>query len=141
MHFTIHDLPFDGEPRDLDVEDAVESTGNELHLSCYEEPIAYDLRSGNTSPLVDTLAAKASLNQNQTAVLITAGRTMAVLLWETGDCAIIDSHAHSHFGAVIGYAPPGEIKAIVCWLSKMVFKYYNAVLGLCTLTFVSYDHT
>lgn len=134
----LHDLLFDSEPRILDVEDAVESCVNEVHLSHHEEPIGYDHRSGDTSPLVETLTAKTSLSQNQTAVLITEGRTMAVLLWETGDCAIVDSHTHGQFGAMIGYALPGEIKAMVCWLPKMVLKHYNVVLGL---SFVSYEST
>ncbi|XP_073239015.1 uncharacterized protein [Porites lutea] len=138
---AIHDVLFDGGPINLDVEDAVEYCGDDLHISSYEESIGYDLRSGDLSPLVATLEDRASLRKDQTAVLINNDMTVAVLLWETGECAIIDSHAHGNYGAVISCVPPGQINTIVSWLAKMVLKYFNRVLGLCTLTFVSYDCT
>lgn len=138
---AIHDVLFDGQPINLDVEDAVECCGDDLHISSYEESIGYDLRLGDLSPLVATLEDRASLRKNQTAVLINNDMTVAVLLWETGECAIIDSHAHGNYGAVISCVPPGQINTIVSWLAKMVLKYFNRVLGLFTLTFVSYDCT
>lgn len=138
---AIHDVLFDGQPINLDVEDAVECCGDDLHISSYKESIGYDLQLGDLSPLVATLEDRASLRKNQTAVLINNDMTVAVLLWETGECAIIDSHAHGNYGAVISCVPPGQINTIVSWLAKMVLKYCNRVLGLCTLTFVSYDCT
>ena len=62
------------------------------------------------------------------------------LIWDETK-VIIDSHAHGNYGAVISCVPPGQINTIVSWLAKMVLKYFNRVLGLCTLTFVSYDCT
>ena len=88
-----------------------------------------------------TLEDRASRRKNQTAVLINNDMTVALLLWETGECAIIDSHAHGNYGAVISCVPPGQINTIVSWLAKMALKYFNRGLGLCTLTFVSYDCT
>lgn len=77
-----------------------------------------------------TLEDRASLRKNQTAVLMNNDMTVAVLLWEIGECAIIDSHAHGNYGAVISCVPPGQINTIVSWLAKMVLKYFNRVLGL-----------
>lgn len=138
---AIHDVLFDGQPINLDVEDAVECCGDDLHISSYEESIGYELQLGDLSPLVATLEDRASLRKNQTAVLINNDMTVAVLLWETGECVIIDFHAQGNYGAVISCVPPGQINTIVSWLAKMVLKYCNRVLGLCTLTFVSYDCT
>lgn len=46
---ALHDLLFDGEDRDLDIEDAVEICGNDLHISRYDQPIGFDLRSEDLS--------------------------------------------------------------------------------------------
>ena len=117
---AIHDLLFDGEARNLDIEDAVESCGHELHISHYDQPTGYDLRSGDVSALVNTLQDRASNQQRQVAVLITAFRSVAVLIWETGDFAIVDSHAHDKpYGAIISYTPAGQTSGsdIVTWLN------------------------
>ena len=42
---ALHDMLFDGEARNLDIEDAVESCGNDLHISSYDQAIGFDLRS------------------------------------------------------------------------------------------------
>lgn len=43
----------------------------------------------------------------------------------------------------MSYAPAGPTSStgIASWLSKTVQKYFNGSLGLCTLTFVTYDCT
>ena len=110
---------FDGQPINLDVEDAVECCGDDLHISSYEESIGCELQLGDLSPLVATLEDRASLRKNQTAVLINNDMTVAVLLWETGECVIIDFHAHGNYGAVISCVPPGQINTIVSWLAKI----------------------
>ena len=104
-----------------------------IFISHISESIGYDLRLGDLSPSVVTLEDSASLRKNQTAVLINNDMTVAVLLWETGECAIIDSHAHGNDGAVISCVPPDQINTIVSWLAKMVLKYCNRVLGLLSL--------
>ena len=140
---ALHDLLFDGEARNLDIEDAVESCGNDLHIASYDQPIGFDLRSGDLSPLVQTLQAQATHHRRQAAVLISGFRSVALLIWETGAFAIFDSHMHAQFGAIMSYAPPGPTSStgIVSWLSKMVQKCFNGTLGLCTITFVTYDCT
>ena len=52
---AIHDVLFDGQPINLDVEDAVECCGDDLHISSYKEFIGYDLQLGDLSPLMATL--------------------------------------------------------------------------------------
>ena len=52
---ALHDLLFDGEARNLDIEDAVECCGNDLHITHYDQPIGFDLRSGDLSPIVQSL--------------------------------------------------------------------------------------
>ena len=138
---ALHDILFDGEARNLDIEDAVESCGNDLHISRYDQPIGFDLRSGDFSPLANTLQTRASRLQNQVAVFITGFRSVALLFWQTRAFAIVDSHSHGQYGAIIAYASAGQTSSskIVTWLSKMVYKYFNGSLGLCTLTFVIYD--
>ena len=95
------------------------------------------------SPLVQTLQARATRQQRQAAVFISGFKSVALLIWETGAFAIFDSHMHAQFGAIISYVPKGPTSStnIVSWLSKMVQKYFNGALGLCTLTFVTYDCT
>lgn len=140
---ALHDLLFDGEARNLDTEDAVECCGNDLHISHHNQPIGFDLRSGDLSPLVQSLQTRAAHHQKQVAVLISDFQSVALLIWETGAFAIVDSHIHCQYGALICYAPAGQTSStdIVTWLSKMVQKYFNGSLGLCTLTFVTYDCT
>ena len=140
---ALHDLLFDGEARNLDIEDAVESCGNDLHISTYDQPIGFDLRNGDLSPLFHSLQARVTHHERQVAVLIYGDQSVAVLMWETGAFAIIDSHTHGQYGALICYAPAGQTSStdIVTWLSKGVQKYLNKSLGLCTLTFVTYDCT
>jgi len=139
---TLHDILFDGEARNLDIEDAVESCGNDLHISDYEQ-LGFDLRPGDFSPLVDRMQTRASHNEKQVAIFISGGRSVAVLIWETGAFAVVDSHTHDQYGAIVGYGPADRINSaqIVAWLSKMLLKYFNATLGLCTLTFITYDCT
>ena len=141
---ALHDLLFDGEARNLDIEDAVESCGNDLHIAHYDQPIGFDLRSGDLSPLVQSLQTRAACHQRQVAVLISGCESVALLIWETGAFAIVDSHTHGQYGAIICYAPAGQTSSsdiVTSWLSKMVQKYFNGSLGLCTLTFVTYDCT
>ncbi|XP_068747328.1 uncharacterized protein [Montipora capricornis] len=140
---ALHDLLFDREARNLDIEDAVESCGNDLHIASYDQPIGFDLRSGDLSPVVQTIQAQATHHQRQAAVLISGFKSVALLIWETGAFAIFDSHMHAQFGAIMSYAPPGPTSStgIASWLSKMVQKYFNGSLGLCTLTFVTYSCT
>ena len=140
---ALHDVLFDGEARNLDIEGAVESCGNDLHIASYDQPIGFDLRPGDLSPLVQTLQAQATRHQRQAAVFISGFKSVALLIWETGAFAIFDSHMHAQFGAIISYVPQGPTSGtdIVSWLSKTVQKYFNGSLGLCTLTFVTYDCT
>lgn len=44
---ALHDLLFDGEARNLDIEDAVESCGDDIHISSYDQAIGFDLLSGD----------------------------------------------------------------------------------------------
>ena len=140
---ALHDLLFDGEARNLDIEDAVECCGNDLHISHYDQSIGFDLRSGDLSPLVQSLQTRASHHQRQVAVLISGFQSVVLLIWETEAFAIVDSHTHGQYGALMCYAPAGQASStdIVTWLSKMVQKYFNGSLGLCILTFVTYDCT
>lgn len=57
---ALHDLLFDGEARNLDREDAAESCGDDFHISSYDQAIGFDLQSGDFSPLITTLQARAS---------------------------------------------------------------------------------
>lgn len=101
---TLHDLLFDGEARNLDIEDAVESC-DDFHISSYDQAIGFDLQSGDFSPPITTLQARASRQQKQVAVMISSLRTVAVLIWETEAIAIVDSHSHGQRGAMVGYIP------------------------------------
>ena len=94
---ALHDLLFDGEARNLDIEDAVESCGNDLHIAHYDQPIGFDLRSGDLSPLVQSLQTRAACHQRQVAVLISGCESVALLIWETGAFAIVDSHTHGQY--------------------------------------------
>ena len=116
---ALHDILFDGEARNLDIEDAVESCGNDIHISSYDEPIGFDLRSGDVSPLVTTLQTRASRLQRQVAVFISGFRSVALLFWETGAFAIIYSHSHGQYGAIIAYVTAGHTSSTdaVTWLS------------------------
>lgn len=140
---ALHDLLFDGEARNLDIEDAVESCGDDFHISSYDQAIGFDLQSGDFSPLITTLQARASRQQKQVAVMISSLRTVAVLIWETEAIAIVDSHSHGQRGAMVGYVPHGQgsCRDIVNWYSGVMQNFFNENLGLCTLTFVSYDCT
>ena len=140
---ALHDLLFDREGRNLDIEDAVESCGDDLHISSYNQAIGFDLRSGDFLPLITILQARASRQQKQVAVTISSLHTVAVLIWETEAIAIVDSHSHGQHGAMVGYVPHGQGSCgdIVNWYSGVMQKFFNENLGLCTLTFVSYDCT
>lgn len=140
---ALHDLLFDGEARNLDIEDAVECCGNGLHISHYDQPIGFDLHSGGLSPLAQSLQTRAAHHQRQVAVLISGFQSVALLIWETGAFATVDSHTHGQYEALICYAPSGQTSStdIVTWLSKMVQKCFNGSLGLWTLTSVTYDCT
>lgn len=140
---TLHDLLFDGETRNLDIEDAVESCGDDFHISSCDQAIGFDLQSGHFSPPTTTLQARASRQQKQVAVMISSLRTVAVLIWQTEAIAIVDSHSHGQRGAMVGYVPHGQgsCRDIVNWYSGVMQKFFNENLGLCTLTFVSYDCT
>ncbi|XP_068716510.1 uncharacterized protein [Montipora foliosa] len=140
---ALHDLLFDGEARNLDIEDAVESCGDDLHISSYEQAIGFDLRSGDFSPLVTTLQERVSRQPKQFAILTCSLRTVAVLIWETEATAIVDSHSNGQRGAMVGYVPHGQSSCsdIVKWYSGVMQNFINENLGLCTLTFVSYDCT
>ena len=97
---ALHDLLFDEEARNLDIEDAVESCGNDLHIATYDQPIGFDLHSGDLSPLVQTLQAQATHHQRQAAVLISGFKSVTLLICETGAFAIFDSRMHAQFGAI-----------------------------------------
>lgn len=77
---ALHDLLFDGEARNLNIEDAVESCGNELHIASYDQPIGLDLRSGDLSSLVQTIQAQATHHQWQAPVLISGFKSVALLI-------------------------------------------------------------
>jgi len=134
----LHDHLFDGEARNLDVEDAVETCGVALDVSSYEQSIDFDLRSGDLHPLVTTLQDRAALHQRQVAVMVSQSRSVAIVFWESGSCAVIDSHTHGQYGAIISFATATHINHIATWISQMTLKYYNAGMGLCTLTFISF---
>lgn len=140
---ALHDLLFDGEARNLDIEDAVKYCRNDLHIIHYDQSIGFDLRSGDLSPLVQSLQTRAAHHQRQVAVLISGFQSVVLLIWETVAFAIVDSYTHGQYGALICYAPAGQASStdIVTWLSEMMHKYFNGSLGLCTLTFVTYDCT
>ena len=140
---ALHDFLFHGEARNLDIEDAVECCGNDLHIAHYDQSIGFDLRSGDLSPIVQSLQTRAAHHQRQAAVLISGFQSVTLLIWERGAFAIVDSHTHGQCGAFICYATAGQTSStdIVTWLSKMMQKYFNGSLGLCTLTFVTYDCT
>ena len=78
---ALHDLLFDGEDRHLDIEDAVEICGNDLHISRYDQPIGFDLRSGDLSSLVQSPQTRAACHQRQVAVLISGFQSVALLIW------------------------------------------------------------
>ena len=140
---ALHDLLFEGEARNLDIEDTVESCGDDLHISSYAQAIGFDLRSGDFSPLITTLQSRASQRQKQVAVMISSLRTVAVLIWEREAIAIVTSHSQGQRGAMVGCVPHGQgcCSDIVNWYSGVMQKFFNENLGLPTLTFVSYDCT
>lgn len=121
----------------------MESCGDDLHISSYDQAIGFDFRSGDFSPLITTLQSRASQRQKQVAVMISSLRTVAVLIWETEAIAIVTSHSQGQRGAMVGYVPNGQgsCSDIVNWYSRVMQKFFNENLGLPTLTFVSYDGT
>ena len=116
-----------------------------IQYDCFfvHQATGFDLRSGDFSPLVTTLQGRSNCQQNQVAVLISCLRTVAILFWESEAIVMVDSHSHGQRGAMIGYLPYSQSSCsdIVNWYSVVTQKFFNENLGLCTLTFVSYDCT
>ena len=123
----------------LDVEDVLEAVGVELQLASYEEPTDIFLRGNDFSGLVKHVRDRAHLKRKSVGVIVCCQRSVALLVWENGSCAIFDSHQHLGYGCVLCHSLPTKEDELCFWLGKTFQRFFHSIIRLAQITWVDYS--
>ena len=52
------------------------------------------------------------MKQKSVGIFVSGGRTVVILVWENGACAIFDSHRHFQYGCVLSHSLPSKEKRL-----------------------------
>ena len=131
---TLHDSAFEGQPINLDVEDAFENFEEELELAAYDEQQCY-CPNQDLDNLVN-LFTQSRVSDLQAGVMVADGRSVSVLSFARGEFVIVDTHKHSENGAVIGVS--NNIASLLNWYKMTVQKHFNTTIRMCSLTWLTF---
>lgn len=123
----------------LDVEDAFSSVGDDLHLLSYEDPKDFFLNGDNFQGVIANVRERASMKRKSVGIFVSGGRTVVILVWENGACAIFDSHRHLQYGCILSHSLPSKENELMLWLAKTCQKYYSTLIQYAQITWVEYN--
>ena len=133
---SVHDFVFAGAAADLDVEDIANTLGDDMNIESYETPIFVSIVSDHKE-LVTEIQNKVHNKERCCGVITVGGKTVSLLLWDTGHVAVFDSHQHPPSGAILGFSR--SIESMVKWLFSCLQKYFSVRPQFCDLTWIKYD--
>ena len=96
---TLHDIAFEGQAINLDVEDAFENFEDELDLAAYDEQ-QWHCPNQDLDNLIN-LFSQSGERDLQAGVIVADGRTFAVFSYAQREYVIVDSHKHPENGSLI----------------------------------------
>jgi len=96
----IHDFVYAGAPVDIDVEDAVQIFGADIHIESIEET-EYFFLTDDPSHLSNKIRDKQAQNKKAVGILITNGKSVCICVDAQGNLALCDSHKHREHGALV----------------------------------------
>ena len=123
----------------LRVEDAFSSVGDDLHLLSYEDPKDFFITGNNFQDVISNVRERASMKQKSVGIFVSVGRTVVILVWENGACAIFDSHRHLQYGCILSHSLPSKENELILWLAKTYQKFYSTSIQYAQITWVEYN--
>ena len=134
---TLHDIAFEGQPINLDVQDAVDNFADELQVMSYDENIC-NCSNQDMTPLIGLISEKASRLERKAGVLIVDGLTVAVACFGNGEVAIMDSHMHGQNGALVCIS--NTTSELINWYKRSFHKYNNKTMAqICAVTWLNFN--
>ena len=131
---TLHDIAFEGQAINLNVEDAFETFEEELELAAYDEGQCH-CPNHDLDNLV-SLFTQSRVSDLQAGVIVVDGRTVAVLTFAQGEYVIVDTHKHSGNGVIIGVL--NGIACLLHWFKTTVQKHLNTIIRMRSLTWLTF---
>ena len=133
----IHDDIFEGDAINVSVDEAVQIAGEECHVDkiCQQYDIIGSNRLGQLINVFKTLAVG---QPHSCHIVITGDRSMLFIVNQDKSPMIVDSHEHRGTGALIAYAPVGQVDSLALWFTRMHSATWDTEIGLTSLVSVSY---
>jgi len=123
----------------LDVEDVLDAVGEDLQLASYEDPKDFFLRDSDFSGLIQCVKDRASLKRKSVGIFVSCQKSVAILLWENGSCAIFDSHRHLEYGCILSHSLPAKEDELILWLGKTFQRFFHCAMKFAQITWVHYS--
>ena len=79
------------------------------------------------------------MKQKSVGIFVSVGRTVVILVWENGACAIFDSHRHLQFGCILSHSLPSKENELILWLAKTYQKFYSTSIQYAQITWVEFN--
>ena len=124
----------------LDVEDVFSSVGDDLHLLSYEDPKDFFVNGNDFQHVITYVKERVNLKRKSVGIFVSGGRSVAILIWENGACAVFDSHRHLQYGCILSHSLSSKDNELVLWLAKTSQKFYGSSIQFAQITWVEYDN-
>ena len=124
---------------ELDVKDAFSSVGDDLHLLSYEDPQDFFINGNSFQDVISNVRERANMKRKSVGIFVSGGRTVVILVWENGACAIFDSHRHLQYGCILSHSLPSKENELILWLAKTSQKFYSTSIQYAQITWVEYN--
>lgn len=124
---------------ELDVEDVFSSVGDDLHLLSYEDPKDFFINGNNFEDVISNVREHANMERKSVGIFVSGGRSVAILVWESGACAVFDSNRHLQYGCILSHSLSSKDNELILWLAKTYQRFYSTSIQSAQITWVEYN--
>ena len=125
------------------------SEGNKIFDECFsaagvrglddEDPKDFFINGNNFQDVISNVRERENMKRKSVGIFVSGGRTVVVLVWENGACAIFDSHRHLQYGCILSHSLPSKENELILWLAKTSQKFYSTSIQYAQITWVEYN--
>lgn len=102
-------------------------------------PKIFFINGNNFQDVILNVRERANMKRKSVGIFVSGGRTVVVLVWENGACAIFDSHRHLQYGCILSHSLPFKENELILWLAKTSQKFYSTSIKYVQITWVEYN--
>ena len=123
----------------LDVEDVVDTFGDDVHVQAMSQTQYLLVQNGNHAPLHHVISQQIQSENASVGIFIANGRSACVCIDSNRNLAFVDSHKHREHGAMVLMARHQNLDNFVQEFLASFTRFWGQAVQQCSFTCIEYN--